>query len=195
MLYTAWEREIRSSSYNLADKLFYTLGCLKSHMMFIKLWTNSFWTSVSHGITMPQAYLSESSKLVLNVLEHYLDFGDGKTELQRWRLRSTKKNSLKTEPDLPRIYAGKQCEANYILEELNEIPKGSIWDPLLLNPSRDCMDSCNAVFPSQDIKWKGVELARVAAELAWVCGPSGSFLAHVSKGSCGSSLEAVGFWM
>lgn len=163
-------------------------------MMFIKLWTNSFWTSVSYGITMPQAYFSESSEQVLHEfwsITLVLEMGKESYRDGDWRVQ--RKAVWNQNQDLPRVYAVKHCEANYISEELNEVPSSSRWDPLLLNPSRDCMDSCNALFPSQDIKWKGAELARVAAELAWLCGPSGSSLAHANKGSCGLSLEAVGF--
>ena len=53
------------------------------------------------------------------------------------------------------------------------------------------MGNSSALPPSQDVKWKGVEVARGAAELAHVCGPSGSFLAHA--GCYRSSPEADGF--
>lgn len=101
-----------------------------------------------------------------------------------WRVQ--RKAVWNQNQSLPRTDAGKRWEALQSKSHLRGVKWGSngpSWDLLPLNPSRNCIGSSRALPPSQDVKWKGVDLARGAAELACVCGPSGFFLAHAGKGS------------
>lgn len=142
---------------------------------------------------MPQPSLSESLVSGKGILEHYVDFADAKRELQKWGVENAKKSSLKPEPRASQHWCWEALWSNHILEELNEAPNGPWWDHLPLNPTRDYMGSSSALPPLQDVKWKGVELAKGAAELACVCGPSCSFLAHAGKDPIGRLQRLIVF--
>jgi len=100
------------------------------------------------------------------VLEHYLDFADGRTKLQRWGVENAQKSSLKLEPPSQHWCWEALWSRSWLGGVKWRLTMAQDGIPLPLNPSRDCRHSRSALPPSRDVEWKAVDLA-------CVCSPSG----------------------